>query len=117
MNDSRSYENINANNLSGIHSKVLRQNGADNTRTASNRWQGNPAYQSAYAQLDEGEQRWNDGWNIIWPITDRKEIITKVNKSLVNKYHDRSRVGASRFPNGGPYGFQANDSAIRPNPV
>jgi len=27
----------------------LKQNGADNTRTASNRWEGNPDYESSYA--------------------------------------------------------------------
>ena len=38
LNDVSTYEKINAANLSGIHSKVLRQNGAANTRSASNRF-------------------------------------------------------------------------------
>jgi len=48
INGGSDYETYNNANLSGRPSEVLKQNGADDVRTMSNRWQGNPDYLSSY---------------------------------------------------------------------
>ena len=47
INGSSDYETYNTNNL-GRPDQVLKQNGASDVRSASNRFEGNPAYNSAY---------------------------------------------------------------------
>ncbi len=48
INGSSDYETYNNANLSGNKLQVAKQNGADDVRSASNRFEGNPEYSSSF---------------------------------------------------------------------
>ena len=85
MNDVSTYEKINDDNLSGRDWQVKERNGADNFRTASNRWEGNPDYKSSF------------NYQPTWTYADRGTINPKYLNAQVNEPNPVPINGGSEY--------------------